>query len=177
MFFKMFMLLFVVSACYGLEIQGRHLMFSNVLEKISVRFEVTNMTEYFYFTGPSCTVYLFKNLKTTRPGPVFQLNIVNDSNHDVYTAPLSDSLYFEGYPYAINGNLMKLKSKKGIVKCESLKTLTFFEKVSELLISEAVPSKVLFKKESSHLELLSLLVTIPLCIIIFYLKRTKETLV
>ena len=162
--------MFIFLLAIANEIHGNRLAFTNVLQKISVRFEVTNKTEFFYFIGPSCSAYLFKNLKTF----VFQLNLVNGSNHDVYTASLEDSLYFQGYPYYINGNLMQLNSKKGVVTCEEFNTLTFFETVNELIISDVPLSKVLYKEQSTHIELLSLLATVPLCGIIFYLKRNAQ---
>ena len=149
---------------------GENFMFSNVLQKISIRFEITNETkQYFHFVGEMCTAYLYKN--NSRIEPIFELSIVNGSNREVYTSPLDNKLYFEGFPFSINGNLMRLTSKKGNVECYGFKSLTFFEKVTELIISDVIPSRVLYKEHRNHIELLSLLATVLLCIIIFYAKR------
>ena len=156
---------------------GENFMFSNVLEKISIRFEIRNDSkQYFHFVGEMCTAYLYKNKINPTKGYIFELDIVNGSNYELYTAPLDDKLYFEGFPFSINGNLMQLTKKKGDVECYGFKSLTFFEKVSELIVAVAVPSKVLYKEHRNHIELLSLLATVPLCIIIFYLKRNSLNL-
>ena len=153
---------------------GETFMFSNVMQ-LSLRFEITNDTEYyFHFVGETCSAYLYKNVADDEP--IFELDIYNGLGHEVYTSPLADELFFEGYPFSINGNLMQLTSQTGAVECSRFTFLSFYATVTELIIADVVtaPRKAIYKEHESHLELLSLLATLPLCIIIFYLKREKS---
>ena len=148
------------------EVKNTTFVFDNILQKISIRFKnIHDKARYFHFHGEKCTSYLYKKEGN------FELITTNGTNHEIYKAPLDKKLYFEAHPFTINGNLMQLALKQGKVICSGFDYLTFLAEVTELIISDVEPSKVLYKQHSDHMELLSLLITIPLCIIILFSNR------
>ena len=148
------------------DVSNNTFVFDNMLQKISVRFKnVNDKDRYFHFHGEQCTTYLYKKEGN------FELITANGTNHEIYVAPFDEKLHFETNPFTVNGNLMQLALKQGKVTCAGFDYLTFLAEITELLISVGETDKLLYKQHGEHMELLSLLVAVPLCVIILFSNR------
>ena len=172
-FLKMLIIFLITSVASNVSFS-----FDNAL-KLSVAFKnITDKQNYFHFHGENCTTYLY------RKSGNFELITTSGQDHEIYTSPLDENLYFETIPYSINGKLMSLKLRQNNVTCFGYQYLTFLAPINNLVISNFETAPIIYKTNNNHLELLSLLISVPLCIVILISNRhaltrkiAKETLV